>query len=374
MRGEKGQAMAMVLFLIMVGGLIVGSLLSYVGTGLLNSRVYDRRTAELYTADAGIEDAVWKITRGEVALCPGDPHYDYTIADVNGRSLDVTITSEYGVGNLTLTYHVVATATGDDGQSQIDAYVVGVSKYGDYTGLLGQVLTSQEEITLMPGSNVTPPEGEEHGPEEYYDDPWPTAAELADFYLGDVAGVEPYASDTIDINGVDQEIGPIYREGELEIANSSNTPATLTLTGTVYITGDTLITPNKEMTLNLNGHTIFVESDSADPQKALWLGGKCTVVGSGIIIAVGDIYFEPNIPVGVTDPVFIMSIDGQTFLQPGGDFYGSVAGSVEVQLQPGSSVSYPQDAEWYETLNFLLGIKTLIFHIASWDVTPLSPE
>jgi hypothetical protein len=76
----------------------------------------------------------------------------------------------------------------------------------------------------------------------------------------------------------------------------------------------------------------------------------------------------------VTDPVFIMSIDGQTFLQPGGDFYGSVAGSVEVQLQPGSSVSYPQDAEWYETLNFLLGIKTLIFHIASWDVTPLSPE
>lgn len=374
MRGEKGQAMAMVLFLIMVGGLIVGSLLSYVGTGLLNSRVYDRRTAELYTADAGIEDAVWKITRGEVALCPGDPHYDYTIADVNGRSLDVTITSEYGVGNLTLTYHVVATATGDDGQSQIDAYVVGVSKYGDYTGLLGQVLTSQEEITLMPGSNVTPPEGEEHGPEEYYDDPWPTAAELADFYLGDVAGVEPYASDTIDINGVDQEIGPIYREGELEIANSSNTPATLTLTGTVYITGDTLITPNKEMTLNLNGHTIFVESASADPQKALWIGGKCTVVGSGIIIAVGDIYFEPNIPVGVTDPVFIMSIDGQTFLQPGGDFYGSVAGSVEVQLQPGSSVSYPQDAEWYETLNFLLGIKTLIFHIASWDVTPLSPE
>jgi len=366
--------MAMVLFLIMVGGLIVGSLLSYVGTGLLNSRVYDRRTAELYTADAGIEDAVWKITRGEVALCPGDPHYDYTIADVNGRSLDVTITSEYGVGNLTLTYHVVATATGDDGQSQIDAYVVGVSKYGDYTGLLGQVLTSQEEITLMPGSNVTPPEGEEYGPEEYYDDPWPTAGELADFYLGDVAGVEPYASDTIDINGVDQEIGPIYREGELEIANSSNTPATLTLTGTVYITGDTLITPNKEMTLNLNGHTIFVESDSADPQKALWLGGKCTVVGSGIIIAVGDIYFEPNIPVGVTDPVFIMSIDGQTFLQPGGDFYGSVAGSVEVQLQPGSSVSYPQDAEWYETLNFLLGIKTLIFHIASWDVTPLSPE
>lgn len=374
MRGEKGQAMAMVLFLIMVGGLIVGSLLSYVGTGLLNSRVYDRRTAELYTADAGIEDAVWKITRGEVALCPGDPHYDYTIADVNGRSLDVTITSEYGVGNLTLTYHVVATATGDDGQSQIDAYVVGVSKYGDYTGLLGQVLTSQEEITLMPGSNVTPPEGEEHGPEEYYDDPWPTAAELADFYLGDVAGVEPYASDTIDINGVDQEIGPIYREGELEIANSSNTPATLTLTGTVYITGDTLITPNKEMTLNLNGHTIFVESASADPQKALWIGGKCTVVGSGIIIAVGDIYFEPNIPVGVTDPIFIMSVDGQTFLQPGGDFYGSVAGSVEVQLQPGSSVSYPQDAEWYETLNFLLGIKTLIFHIASWDVTPLSPE
>ena len=372
-RDEKGAALVMVLILLLISGLISGPLLSYMGNGLSTGEVYEKRVDELYAADAGVEDAVWKIQQGEVSLCPGNPTYSYDISDINGKSVDVTITSFDGVGNLTLTYRVVATATGDGIGTEIEAYIKGVNPYGDYEGLLGQVLTSQGEITLQPGSNVTPPEGD-HSPEEYYDDPWPTAEELAEWYLPDVAGVEPYDSDTFDLDGEDDWIGPFYRDGELDIVNTSNTHATLTLTGTVYITGDTLITPNKEMTLNLNGHTIFVASDSADPQKALSIGGKCTVVGSGIIIAVGDIYFQPKIPVGVNDPIFIMSVEGETLLQPNGDFYGSIAGSVEVQLQPGASVNYPVGEDWYDNLNFLVGVKMLIFHIASWDVNPLSPE
>ncbi|HUW46081.1 MAG TPA: pilus assembly protein PilZ, partial [Dehalococcoidia bacterium] len=130
---------------------------------------------------------------------------------------------------------------------------------------------------------------------------------------------------------------------------------------------------NKEMTLNLNGQTIFVASSTVG-QPALWIGGKLNIIGPGIILAVGDIYFEPNIPVGMTDPIFIMSVEGETLLQPGGDFYGSIAGSVEVQLQPGSSISYPAGGFDESELNFLIGVQMLIFHIASWDVTLLSPE
>ena len=376
-RDEKGQALVMVLILLLVGGLITGPLLSYMGTGLNTGNVYERRTDELYAADAGVEDAVWKIQQGEVALCPGDPTYDYTISDVNGKSVDVTITSFDGSGNLTLTYRVVATATGDGIGTEIEAYIFGVNPYGDYEGLLGQVLTSQEEIILQPGANVTPSEGE-HAPVEYYEDLWPTGEELAAWYLKDVAGVEPYDSDTLDLEGFDDERGPFYRDGDLEITNSINNdpPPTLTLTGTVYITGDTLIgSTDKDMTLDLNGHTIFVASNSTKPPKeALYIGGKCTIIGSGIIIAIGDIYFEPKTEAGVTDPIFIMSVDGETLLQPQGDFYGSIAGSVEVQLQPNASVNYPVGEDWYDNLNFLVGIKMLIFHIASWEVIPLSPE
>ena len=375
-RDEKGQALVMVLILLLIGGLITGPLLSYMGTGLNTGEVYERRTVELYAADAGVEDAVWKIQNkdGYLPCSPSSPPRNYTITDVNGKSVAVNITSEYSVDEITFTYRVVSTSTGDGSGTEIEAYIVGVSKYGDYAGLLGQVLTSQGEINLKPGTNVTPLEGE-HAPLEYYDDPWPTGEELAEFYLDDVEGVEPYDSDTIDIYGVDMEIGPFYRDGELDIKNSSNTPATLTLTGTVYITGDTLIGKNgKDMTLDLNGHSIFVASNSSDPQKALWIGGKCTIIGSGIIIAIGDIYFEPKTEAGVTDPIFIMSVDGTTQVQPVGDFYGSIAGSVEIDLQPNTSVNYPVGEDWYENLNFLIGVQDLIFHIFSWEVIPLSPE
>jgi len=380
LRDEKGAALVMVLILLLIGGLITGPLLSYMGTGLNTGAVYERRTDELYAADAGVEDAIWKIQQGEVALCPGDPTYDYTISDVNGKSVDVTITSFDGVGNLTMTYRVVSTATGDGIGTEIEAYIFGVNPYGDYAGLLGQVITSLGEITLKSGSNVTPPEGDEYGPEAYYEDDWPTAGELEEWYLKDVAGVEPYigspVSDILDLDGSDMEIGPFYRDGELDIKNSSTTPATLTLTGTIYITGDTEIygptadEPYK-LTLDLNGQTIFVASDSSKYALAI---KKCNIIGPGIIIAVGGVYFAPKAPVGMTDPIFIMSVEGETFIQPNGDFYGSVAGSVTVQLQPGSSLTYPEGGFDDYELNFLIGIQMLIFHIASWDVTPLSPE
>jgi hypothetical protein len=374
-RDEKGQALVMVMILLLIGGLITAPLLSNVGTGLTTGEVYETRTVELYAADAGVEDAIWKIQNkdGYLPCSPSSYSRNYTITDVNGKSVAVDITSEWAVDGMTFTYRVLATSTGDGSSTEIEAYIVGVSKYGDYAGLLGQVLTSQGEIDTQ-GANVTPTEGE-HAPEEYYEDPWPTAGELVEFYLDDVEGAEPYDSDTWDIEGVDDEIGPFYRDGELDIVNSSNTPATLTLTGTVYITGDTEIGGTKHpFTLDLNGHTLFVASNSSNPQKALWIGGQCTVIGSGIIIAVGDIYFEPKTEAGVTDPIFIMSVDGTTTVQPAGDFYGSIAGSIEIDLQPNTSINYPVGEDWYENLNFLIGVQDLIFHIFSWEVVPLPPE
>ena len=378
-RDEKGQALVMVLILLLIGGLISGPLLSYMGTGLNTGEVYERRTVELYAADAGVEDAVWKIQNkdGYLPCSPSSPPRNYTITDVNGKSVAVNITSEYSVDEITFTYRVVSTSTGDGSGTEIEAYIVGVNPYGDYEGLLGSVLTSQGEIDFPPHweDYVEPSEGE-NAPVEHYEDPWPTAAELAGFYFEDVAGAEPYDSDTLDLEGSDLEIGPFYRDGELSIDNTGGTNVTLTLTGTVYITGETTIEPNSNLVIDLNGQTIFVESDSQKPPKeALYIKApRISLIGSGIIIAVGDIYFEPNTPVGVADPIFVMSVDGLTNVQPGGDFYGSIAGSIEVDLQPGTSINYPQDADWYEELNFLIGIKKLIFHIFSWEVIPLSPE
>ena len=372
-KNESGQAMILALVLLLVGGLITAPLVGFTGNAVLNGEVYEDRTAEVYTADAGVEDALWRIQHGDVVLCPGNPSHNYTISDVNGQTIHVSIrsiTDFEGAPNLTGTYRIESTAIGDGSSTGIEAYVTAKNKYGDYGDVLGQVLTSQEEITLMPGTEVYPEEGE-HAPLEYYGGGWPTVEELIDFYLGDVGNGTHYDSDTvIDIAGIDTQLGPIYVEGDLDIKNSSNTPATLTLTGTIYATGDTLIgSTGKDFTVDLDGHTIFVASNSSDPQKALWVGGKCTLVGSGVVIAIGDMYFEPNTEAGVTDPVFVMSIFGTTSVQPGGDFFGAIAGSVEIQLQPGTSINYPPDEGWYDNLNFLIGVKKLVYSIASWELS-----
>jgi len=369
-KNESGAAMILALVLLLVGGLITAPLVAFTGNAVLNGEVYEDRTGEVYAADAGVEDALWRIQHGDVVLCPGNPSHGYTIPDSNGQTVNVTITSVtdfQGLPNLTGTYRIESTATGEGSSTGIEAYVTARNKYGDYGDIIGQVLTSQGEITLKPNTEVYPSEGE-HAPVEYYGDDWPTAEELIDFYLEDVAGEESYGSSLLTFSS-NMELGPFYRDGDLEIKASVN-GKTLTLTGTIYITGDTLIgTTGKDFTLDLNDCTIFVASNSSDPKKALWIGGKCTVVGSGVIIAIGDMYFEPNTQAGVTDPIFVMSVSGTTQVQPGGDFYGAIAGSVEIELQPGTSINYPDTEGWGDDLNFLIGVQKLVYSIASWELS-----
>jgi len=76
-RDQKGAAFTMVLILLVLGGLILAPLLGLMSAGLMAGRVYEDNMHVLYAADAGIEDAVWKITHDEI---PGDA-YNLTIND-----------------------------------------------------------------------------------------------------------------------------------------------------------------------------------------------------------------------------------------------------------------------------------------------------
>jgi len=395
-RDEKGAALVLVLVLLLMGGLIIAPLLAHMGTGLITGEVYERRADELYAADAGVEDAIWKIQHGQVSLCPSDPPQSYTITDVNGKKVEYTI--EYldvGEG----TYKITSIAVTDDGSgtaaisgTQIEAYITTDIVSGNYSGIMDHIITIAEDLTdkqiadlvndeieIGPGSNITPSEGE-HSPVEYYPGDWPPMEELMEFYLGQVAGEPEYGSGTIDLDGSDMEIGPFYREGELDIKNSSNDEATLTLTGTVYITGDTLIgSTGKDFTLDLNGQTIFVESNSTgNGNEALIIGGQCTIKGPGAIIAVGDIYVAPKGSVGSDgEPVFIFSVSGTTYLQPSGDFYGSVAGSFDVEVKSGTTptLTYPPGGFGDLNINFPSGGNPAedqrFYSIASWEVSPI---
>jgi len=90
-RNEKGAALIIALILLLIGGLMTAALLNHMGSGILAGEVHERRTAELYAADAGVEDAIWKIQHGETPVCPGDPYWSYNITDVNGKELQISI-------------------------------------------------------------------------------------------------------------------------------------------------------------------------------------------------------------------------------------------------------------------------------------------
>jgi Tfp pilus assembly protein PilX len=368
-RGEKGYILITALLVLVVVGLISGPVLSYMVSGLRAGHVFETGAAELYAADAGVEDAVLRIPN--LGLCQAQNTAHYTISDVNGKSVNVTITY---VNNTTetVTYRVESTATSDSSGTKIDAYISGDAIAGDFSGITNNVITSLGGIKYFGQVNVDPPEGEEHGPQDYYGGDWPTAEELCDWYWWDVQDATHYSSDTtIDLNGVSQSLGPLYVDGELTIKNSGGS-ATLTLTGTIYATGDTLIgTTGKTFTLGLNGSTIFVASATAGSQKALDIGGKCSMDGSGTLIAVGDTYFAPDGNIGSEEgPVLTLSVLGSTLLQPSGNFYGTVAGNVTVDVKSGEGQNLIYPDTGFGVINFPGCIAgRFIYSIASWEVS-----
>jgi len=378
---EKGAAMFLVLILLLIGGLIVAPLLAYMGTGLIAGGVYEKRMAELYAADAGVEDAVWKIQHNEGSLpCSPGHSWSYNITDVNGKKVEYTITYVDA-----LTYRVVSTATGDGSGTKIDAYITAVVKS---SGILDHVITSRCGYNLQGGqSQVNPPEGEEHGPEGSYAGAWPTAEMLCNLYWEDVKDALPYyTDDDLDVKDYTADgIGPLYRDETLDIKNTGDKGLTVTLNGTVYITGDTSIgTTNvgKDFILDLNGNTIFVESaNGAAPEDepcspgngyALKIGSGCTLTGSGCIIAVGNIEFKPNLNCSEEDYILVLSVGGKTYMQPNGDFYGTLAGNAEVYIQNGEATWTDYSAVEGE-LNFpnLAGVQQVSCSIASWQVSQL---
>ena len=417
-RDEKGAALVLTLVLLLVGGLIVAPLLGFMGTGIIAGEVHEKRMDELYAADAGVEDALWRIQNGAVNLtvCYDELSYNITdadggVAEVNDKHVEVTITLISVWEDIPCDYKIVSKATGDGSGTEVEAYISGTVTY---CSIMDHLVTVQEDLTPQQVEDLERDLGKlgipcptectecekcgkayDYNSDAYKSIPqeckgciavynfpgagWPTVSDLSARYWENVKNETPYPSDTIDLASGDMEKGPLYRDSGLDIKNSSNTPFTLTLTGPIYIRGDTRICynvpGNRDMTLDLNGHTIFVASNSTGAgNEALQLGDRCTIKGPGVIIAVGDIYFKPNGQAGANEePVFVLSVLGTTRVQPNIDFLGAIAGKLDVNIQSGNAdVSYPTGG--FGPVNFpsLFEAKRS-YSIYSWEIIQLSP-
>ena len=411
-RDEKGAALALTLVLLVVGGLILTPLLGLMSTGLVSGQVYEKKTDELYAADAGVEDAMWRIQANNLTFGADNAAEPWQL-NVNDRTVDVIVYRE----DLDPTpcgedfvYQILSTAVTEGsgstadigGSTTIDAHVAPTVAY--YPSIMDHLVTIQGNLTKTQVNDLNqdlgklditcPAEctdcavcGKAYDYYTEYDSipagckgcvavynfpgaAWPTADYLSAQYWEDVKDEMPDPRSKIELDGVDREEGPLYRDGTLDIVNSSATPAVLTLTGTLYITGDTKIgesSGGKDLTLDLNGHVVFVSSASA---KALSIGGQCAVQGPGIIIAVGDINFAPKSVIGGNqDPVFIFSVTGTTTVQPSGTWWGAIAGKQYVEVKSGNepTTMYPEGG--FGDLEFPLVEAYRTCSIISWQIT-----
>ena len=132
MKGERGKVLILVLVLLVLGGLVLTPLLGLASTGLTAGEIYERKMYEYYAADAGVENALWKL-RYELPLpCPGDaPGWEYPNDgdppfefELNDKNVNVII--EYVENDGEGGFKITSTATGDDGSSTtIVSYVQG---------------------------------------------------------------------------------------------------------------------------------------------------------------------------------------------------------------------------------------------------------
>ncbi len=212
---QSGQALILALALLGVGSLLIAPMLSFMGTGLNAGVIAEDKMDELYDADAGVQDAMWKINNSdEVPGLPttdGDPPLVYSIPILNSEvdeEIDVII--DYLSPENSGTYRVRSWVGESwvDYETRIDAIIA--TLWPDYYDFLNHVITSGGEIDLNPpgGGPSSPdiiPDDPDHanGPRDNHPlENWPPANELIDWYMRDVDHLDPYPFDEIDVKDV----------------------------------------------------------------------------------------------------------------------------------------------------------------------------
>jgi len=319
--GQSGQAMVMALILLTLGSLLVVPILNLAGTSLNYHQVIERNTLETYSADSGVEYALCELGNDPEGYQTTPFQHSFTI---NSRNVDVS--AQYLGDDI---YKITSTATTDSSSSTtIESYI----HISPYPAFFNNAITSKGDVTIRPGGEVygdvqyegtLDNKGTIHG--DAYQAPvenWPTVAELSQFYWVE-APILNESSIDISIGTVETPypIGPARTSGDLTLTGSG----VAELNGTLYVQGSLTLMPGTA--IKLNGETIYADCN-------ITMQPGTDVYGPGCIIAAGDIDFQPNLMTGEEGFIFLMSIEGAIKFQPNNDFYGCVAGDVDVLLQP----------------------------------------
>jgi hypothetical protein len=86
-RNQSGQALLIVLAMMTLGCLMIVPSLNFAATNIKAANMFEEKMKGLYTAEAGIEDALWLVKNSPPASLP----YSYDLNDINNMSASVVI-------------------------------------------------------------------------------------------------------------------------------------------------------------------------------------------------------------------------------------------------------------------------------------------
>ncbi|MDD5189556.1 MAG: hypothetical protein PHE50_00755 [Dehalococcoidales bacterium] len=121
-RNQQGQALPLAMAALILGGLVIAPILTQTSGALTGSRVYQTIIKDTYTADAGVEHAIWRLTNdGLAAALPlAGNSTTYTLPNqVNGLAPTITVTNtKAGGGGTTgtITQAIIDSLEFDPGQ------------------------------------------------------------------------------------------------------------------------------------------------------------------------------------------------------------------------------------------------------------------
>jgi hypothetical protein len=96
LKGEKGQALPLVMIAITIGALVIPSFLGNVGTSLIGSRTFMQEMNTQYTCDAGVEHAIWNLAYNGLTdnITYGGDMVNYLLPEsINGLSANITVSN-----------------------------------------------------------------------------------------------------------------------------------------------------------------------------------------------------------------------------------------------------------------------------------------
>jgi len=92
MKKQRGQALILVLIALAVGSLLIIPTLQYVNTGLLETRISEKRLLEQYAADAAVEYSLWQLKCGLADQL--DPDNPSSSTSITVNDVEVPVTTE----------------------------------------------------------------------------------------------------------------------------------------------------------------------------------------------------------------------------------------------------------------------------------------